>query len=421
MAVRWIATRDLPAATLKRFPGNPRRGDVAAIRESVRRHGQYRAIVVRDPGDGPVILAGNHTCDALQAEGYETARCEIIECTDDEARRINAADNRLGELPDPATGERYDRQALADLLEALDGDYEGTGWEAEDLAALLTETEQLPPGGPGGGDDPPPPPEDPVSAPGDLWVIGPHRLYVGDCTDMTAVETMLAGDQADCMWTDPPYGVEYTGKTNDAFTIRNDGPGDLPALLAGAWAVATAALKPGAPVYIAHPPGPLSWEFAAAFKAAGWQFRQNLVWVKDTMVLGHSDYHYRHEPILYGFTAGGEGRRGRGAEGWYGDNAQTSVFEIPKPGRNGDHPTMKPPELVQRCLANSCPPRGPAYDPFGGSGTTLVAAHRLRRRAAACELDPRYADVILRRLQAEAGVVPERLEPDGSRVPVSFA
>lgn len=248
-----------------------------------------------------------------------------------------------------------------------------------------------------------------MSAPGDLWVIGPHRLLVGDCTNMAVVEAMLAGDRADCMWTDPPYGIGYKGKTRDALTIRNDTASSLPALLAGAWAVATAALKPGAPVYISHPAGNLSWEFAAAFREAGWTFRQNLIWVKNHFVLGHSDYHYKHEPVLYGYTPGGTGRRGRGSDGWYGNNAQTSVFEIPKPPRSKDHPTAKPVELVQAMIKNSCPPGGLAYDPFAGSGTTLIAAHRLGMRAAACEIDPRYADVILRRLEAETGGTPERI------------
>jgi len=236
---------------------------------------------------------------------------------------------------------------------------------------------------------------------------------------MAAVEAMLGGDRADCMWTDPPYGVNYTGKTKDALTISNDGADDLPSLLAGAYAVATAALKPGSAVYVAHPPGGLHRVFLEAFFAAGWKFHEGLVWDKGTMVLGHSDYHFRHEPIMYGYTAG-EGRRGRGGAGWYGDNSQTSVFEIPKPSRSEDHPTMKPVALVTAMLANSCPRKGLVYEPFGGSGTTLIAAHELGMRAAVVELDPRYADVILRRAEAFTQVTPERVLPDGTTEPVSF-
>jgi len=412
MAVVVQGVRDIPIADLTPYPGNPRRGNVEQIRSSVRRLGQYRTIVVRDTGAGLVILAGNHTAQALAAEGHETVRAEVVTCTDDEARRVNVADNRLAELGG------YDDADLAAILKELDGDYEGTGWTEDDLGALLGDEPPL--GGSGDPDDVPDPPAEPISAPGDLWYIGPHRLLVGDATDMAAVEAMLAGDRCDCMWTDPPYGVDYVGKTKDALTISNDGADDLPSLLAGAYAVATAALKPGAAVYIAHPAGALFMVFAKAFFDAGWKFHEGLIWVKNTMVLGHSDYHFKHEPVMFGYTAG-EGRHGRGGDGWYGDNSQTSVFEIDKPSRSEDHPTMKPVALVQAMLANSCPPKGLVYEPFGGSGTTLIAAHVLGRRAAVVELDPRYADVILRRAQGFCEIIPERALPDGTTEPVSFA
>ena len=400
MSATYTTTRDIPLDELAAFPGNAKRGDVEAIRASLRRNGQYRSLVVREIPNGPlIVLAGNHTMQALAAEGHATARCEIVQCDDATARRINLADNRTAELG------TYDDDALAALISALDGDYDGTGYTDEDIAGLLNDNEQLPPvlGDP---DDIPDTPTHPVSAPGDVWCLGPHRVLCGDSTDIAAVETMLDGDRCDCMWTDPPYGVSYVGKTADALSIQNDGADGLPELLAGAFSVATAALKPGAPVYIAHPPGALSMVFTNAFVQAGWSFRQGLVWVKDTLVLGRSDYHYRHEPLIYGFTDGGDGRRGRGGDNWHGDNAQTSVFEIPKPPRNQEHPTMKPVELVTRCLTNSCPPGALVYEPFGGSGTTLIAAHATGRNARLVELDPRYVDVICRRFQALTDIKP---------------
>lgn len=363
-------------------------------------------------------MAGNHTADALAAEGHQTARCEVIQCTDDEAVRINLSDNRLGELPGP-DGFRYDDDELVQLLSYLDDDYEGTGWSAEDVEALITPPEDFGGGG-GDPDDVPEPPAEPVSAPGDLWILGPHRLAVADCTDMAAVDRLLAGDCCDCMWTDPPYGVNYVGKTKDALTISNDGAGDLPGLLAGAYAVATAALKPGSPVYVAHPAGALHRQFMEAFFTAGWRFHEGLIWVKDVMVLGHSDYHFRHEPIMFGYTDGAQGRRGRGGEGWYGDHSQTSVFEIPKPSRSEEHPTMKPVPLITAMLTNSCPPGGLVYEPFGGSGSTLIAADSLGMAARVCEIDARYADVILRRYEGYAGIKPERVLPDGTTEPVTF-
>lgn len=412
--VTYVRTADIPLDELTPFPGNAKRGDVEQIRKSLRRNGQYRSLVVREIPDGPlIVLAGNHTLQALQAEGAPTARCEVVLCDDNTARRVNLVDNRSAELGG------YDNDALAELLSYMDGDYEGTGYTTDDVEALIT-----PPAidflDPAEADDTvSEPPVDPVSKPGDVWILGPHRVLCGDSTDVTAVEAMLNGDRADCMWTDPPYGVDYNSiedpeklkaakRRTDGLRVRNDGAADLPELLAGAFATATVALKPGAPVYIAHPPGPLSLDFAKAFLDAGWLLRQNLIWDKGSMILGRSDYHYRHEPILYGFTdpEPGSGRLGRGGDRWFGDNAQTSVFEVPKPGRSKDHPTMKPVELITRCLSNSCPPGGLVYEPFGGSGSTLIAAHTLGRVARVVELDPRYADVICRRYQQLTGEQP---------------
>lgn len=175
MPATWLRTCELPLADLTRFPGNARRGNVEEIRASLRRNGQYRALVVRQCPDGQhVILAGNHTADALQAEGHADARCEVIGCTDDEARRINLADNRTGELPDPDTGERYDDEALAELLAALDGDLEGTGFDVyglDDLADALGRDE---PGAGGGAGANPEPEQNPTLA--ERFLIPPFSV-----------------------------------------------------------------------------------------------------------------------------------------------------------------------------------------------------------------------------------------------------
>lgn len=401
----------VPVTSLEFYPGNPRVGNVPVIADSLRENQQYAPIVVQR--STRYVLAGNHTLKAAISLGWDEIDVVFVDVNDDRARRIVLSSNRTAELGG------YDDDALVELLSYLDDDYEGTGWSEEDVDALINPAEELP----AGNTDPdhvPTPPAEPISAPGDIYQLGPHRLLCGDSTDVAAVEAMLAGDRCDCMWTDPPYGVDYVGKTKDALTIQNDGASSLPELLAGAFATATIALKPGAPLYIAHPPGPLSLDFAKAFLDAGWLLRQNLIWVKDVMVLGHSDYHYRHEPVLYGFTDGGDGRLGRGGDRWFGDNAQTSVIEVPKPPRSEDHPTMKPVELIARCLNNSCPPRGLVYEPFGGSGSTLIAAHQTGRIARVVELDPRYVDVICRRYQEHTGTKPERILDDGTTQPVDF-
>lgn len=383
---------------LEHYARNPRRGDLDTIVESLRRNGQYRPIVVNRRTSE--VLAGNHTLAAAVKLGWQRIAVTYVDVDHDQAARIVAVDNRANDLAG------YDDEQLIALLSDLP-DLEGTGYSQEDLDELLAagQATELPPAltDP---DDVPHPPKAAVSASGDVWLLGPHRVLCGDSTDMAAVEAMLDGDRADCMWTDPPYGVDYVGKTKDALTIQNDGASGLPELLAGAFATATAALKPGSPFYIAHPAGALSLTFAEAILAAGWSLRQQLVWVKNSFALGHNDYHYRHEPIWMGYTDGGAGRRGRGGDAWHGDNSQDSVFEVDKPARNGDHPTMKPVELIVRMLGNSCPPRGLVYEPFGGSGSTLIAAHQTGRVARVVELDPRYVDVICRRYQQHTGTQP---------------
>lgn len=387
-----------PITEFRLLDGNPRRGDVASVKRSLTRFGQRKPIVVRADG---TVEAGNTTLKAALELGWPEIAAVAFGDDDVTAKAFALADNRTSELGS------FDLAALAAMaveVQAADpGLLEAASYSEADLNALLAG--QRVPEKRTDPDAVPEPPAVPVTRPGDVWLLGPHRLLCGDATDMAAVEAMLGGDRCDCMWTDPPYGVEYIGKTKDALTIRNDGADDLPALLAGAFAVATAALKPGAAVYIAHPAGALCRPFTEAFFAAGWRFHEGLVWVKDVMALGHSDYHYRHEPIMYGYTAG-EGRRGRGGAGWYGGHTQTSVFEIPRPRRSKEHPTMKPVELIARHLSNSCPLDGLVYEPFAGSGSTLIAAHRLRMRVAAVELDPPYCDVICRRYQEHTGTKP---------------
>jgi DNA modification methylase len=397
----------VPLDRLTPHPANPNQGDLGLLSELIEANGFAGAVLVQ--ASTGIIIDGEHRYRAALEEGMTGLPVLWLDVTNDERDRL------LASLNESTRRGRNDEAKLIALLTGLaqtPRGLEGTAYDGDDLDAMIAALQ----GDQGGGgnnlngdpDDIPDPPPEPVTKPGDLWLLGgQHRLLCGDSTDIAAVEAMLAGDRADAMWTDPPYGVNYTGKTKDAMKIRNDGSDGLPALLAGAYAVATAALKPGAPVYIAHPAGTLSKVFTDAFFTAGWRFHEGLVWVKDSMVLGHSDYHYRHEPIMYGYTAG-EGRHGCGGDGWYGDNSQTSVFEIPRPKRSEEHPTMKPVELVTRCLANSCPPGGLVYEPFCGSGTTLIAAHSLSQRTAAVEIDPKYCDVIIQRWIDRTGLAAHR-------------
>lgn len=408
-----------PVDDLVLYEANPRRGQIDVIAESLEVNGQYRPVVVnrRDRQ----VLAGNHTVQAARKLGWSHVAVTWVDVDEEQAARIVLIDNRSNDLAG------YDDAALAALLDSLP-DLDGTGFTDRDLAALLDPIED-----PIALTDPdavPEPPPVPISEVGDVWQLGGSRLLVGDATDAAAVFDMLDGQRADAVWTDPPYGVSYTGGTKDKLTIQNDGKADLPELLPAAFRTLASCARPGAPVYVAHADTERVI-FETSLRGAGLLVRQNLVWVKNALVLGRSDYHYRHEPVLaaevpapdaadddpdalthepvlYGFTPGGKGRLGRGGEHWYGDNKQSTVFEVPKPPRNADHPTMKPVELIRQMLVNSLPPHGLVLDVFGGSGSTLIAAHHLRARAGLVELDPRYADVICKRWQEHTGIVPVR-------------
>lgn len=405
---------------LSTYHRNPRRGDVAAIAASLKARGQYRAIVVNLgslTGRPLEVLAGNHTLLAARRLGWSHIDATTVDVDDDGAAQIVLADNRLADLG------AYDSADLAAVLSQI-VDPVGIGYSPEELAALVVAG-----GEPVSMTDPDAVPSlpdvVPVSRAGQVWELGPNRLAVGSSTDAVLVGRAFEGlGRADCIWTDPPYGVDYVGKTRDALRIRGDElAGPAADLARDALIVAVGVAREGAPVYVAHP-HESTVAFGAACSAAGIRVRQTLIWVKDRFVLGRADYHYRHEPIHqggvvgvdadgsewspvgYGFAPGGEGRLGRGGPHWQGDNRQTTVFEVKRPAANREHPTMKPVELVERMIANSCPPGGIVYDPFGGSGSTLIAAHRSRMRAVLVELDPAYADVILTRWQRHTGVRP---------------
>jgi DNA modification methylase len=259
-------------------------------------------------------------------------------------------------------------------------------------------------------DEVPEPATEPRVRPGEVWVLGEHRIACADAQEPASYASVLGEGVADAVWTDPPYGVGYVGKTREALRIRSDRGTDTDGLLAASFSALDPYLAAGAPIYVCHPSGPGLAPFFLRFIETGWSLRQTLVWVKDAMVLGRSDYHYRHEWIVYGRKPGG-GRRGRGFEGWYGGNARDSIFEIARPKASREHPTMKPVELVARCLEDTTAPGALALDPFLGSGSTLIAAERTGRRCVGLELDPVYADVAISRWERYTGRQAHREQP----------
>lgn len=404
----------VPLLDLNHYSKNPRRGDVQAIKGSIVANGIFRPVIVNKGTytDKPnEILAGNHTVKAIRElaeenpddQRWQQVEVWMVDVDAERAARIVLADNRTADLGS------YDNEELLGLLNMMDGDLDGTGYDEEYLDSLeeIVELENSTQDPNDEDAEPEAPPANPISKTGDVWVLGPHKLLVGDATDVYAVKDMMSDDRADCIWTDPPYGVSYVGKTKDALTIQNDETTDLPDLLMASFNCAVEVAKPGAPVYVAHADTERV-TFEGAMIEANIIVRQNLIWAKNTIALGRSDYHYKHEPILYGFTPGGEGRLGRGGDRWYGDDSQSTVFNFDKPSRNADHPTMKPPELIVAMLNNSLPRGGIVLDLFGGSGSTMVAAHQHGSKARLVELDPKYADVICRRFQKLTGTLPKR-------------
>jgi DNA modification methylase len=246
-------------------------------------------------------------------------------------------------------------------------------------------------------DETPEPPVEPKTKPGDVWLLGRHRLVCGDSTDADVVAKCLNGAKPHLMVTDPPYGVKYVGKTKDALTIENDamdadGTHELwRDTLSAIWPF----LIPGGVIYATVPARPLHIGFADAMLDLG-ALRQIMVWDKGQMVLGHSDYHYAHEPILYGWKPGA-------AHYFTNDRTKTSIFKFAKPTKNDLHPTMKPVELWVEFIENSSKPGDSVYEPFSGSGTTIIACERTNRTAHAIELSPTYVDVAVKRWQDFTG------------------
>jgi len=227
---------------------------------------------------------------------------------------------------------------------------------------------------------------------GDLFEIGDHRLLCGDSTQTDTFERLMGGQMADMVLTDPPYNVAYEGKTKDALTIENDSMGndDFYQFLYDFYTAISTATKKGGAIYVWHASSEII-NFAKAMVDAGWLLKQQLIWLKNTMVMGRQDYQWKHEPCLYGWLAGDSHK-------WYSDRKQTTILEFDKPFRNAEHPTMKPVELFSYQIKNSSKSGDIILDAFGGSGTTMVASHQMNRKGYLVEFDPKYCQVIVDRM-----------------------
>ncbi len=379
----------VPIDSVTLHPNNPRRGDVAAVAASLARFGQQKPIVVQ--ASTRYVVAGNHLVMAGRSLGWSEIAANVEDLDDASAVAFMLADNRTADLGG------YDDALLAAILAEQEAaaNLAATGYDADDVAAILAAA-QIADTRDADAAPPLPEPADLYVEPGDLWVLGRNRLLCGDATDPAAVARLVGQDKVDLLWTDAPYGCSYTGKTAAALKIANDDLGIDGTRKLVAAALRLVPLRAGGAFYLASPAGPGHLAFLLALADADLTVHQTLVWVKNALVIGHSDYSYRHEPIIYGWRSGAAHR-------FRGDRREDSVWEIARPARNENHPTIKPVELVERAIRNSCAPGDTVSDPFVGSGTTIIAAERTDRRCLAMEIDPRYTQVAIERWQSFSG------------------
>lgn len=362
---------------------------IAQLAASIKEWGFTSAILVDEDGG---IIAGHGRVMAARKLGLASLPVMVAKGWSEAQKRAYViADNKL------ALNAGWDNELLALELAELDGlgfDVELTGFSDEEIKALMpvevTEGLTDP-------DDAPAVQENPVTVPGDVWVMGKHRLLCGDSTSVDDLAKLTQGTLVDMWLTDPPYNVAYEGGTKEKLTIKNDSMGDdqFRQFLRDAYTAADTVMKPGAVFYIWHADSE-GYNFRGAAKDAGWTVRQCLIWKKASMVLGRQDYQWKHEPCLYGWKDGA-------GHLWAADRKQTTILEFDKPARNGEHPTMKPVALFEYQLLNNTKGGDIVLDSFGGSGTTLIAAEKNGRTAMIMELDPRYCDVIVKRWQEFTG------------------
>lgn len=371
---------------------------VAQIAASIREFGFTNPILLAEDG---TLIAGHGRLAAAQKLKLDAVPCIVLKgLTKAQQQALVIADNKIAE--NAGWDMEMLRVELGDLQSA-NFDLSLIGFTPDELDALLapTGTEGLT-----DPDEAPAVPEEPVSVLGDVWVLGKHRLMCGDSLSIDAVRTLMGGAEADVLITDPPYNVAYEGGTKEKLTIKNDSMDDASfrQFLRDAFVSADSVMKPGAVFYIWHADSE-GYNFRGACRDANWTVRQCLVWEKDALVMGRQDYHWKHEPCLYGWKDGA-------AHLWAADRKQTTILKFERPKKNDVHPTMKPVGLIEYQLLNNTKGGDVVLDLFGGSGTTMIAAEKNGRYSRLMELDPKYVDVIVTRWQDFTGQQ-AHLEADG--------
>lgn len=361
---------------------------ITKLRSSLREFGFVNPVLIDRNYN---IIAGHGRYEAAKAEGYSEVPCVYVDhLTEAQKKAYIIADNRM------AMDAGWDEELLKVELEALEGesfDLSLTGFEEDELADLFKSDEA-----PIEDDD-----YDLSEAlekaafveRGDRWIVGRHVLYCGDATNKDDVDKLMDGKSANLVLTDPPYGVSF--KSSSGLTIKNDSMknDEFYNFLKSAFDNMVAHCEKGAAGYVFHADTE-GLNFRKAFIDSGFHLAGCCIWVKDSLVLGRSDYQWQHEPVLYGFLQNGK-------HNWYSDRKQTTIWNFKKPKRNENHPTSKPLDLLSYPLQNSTRENAIVIDTFGGSGSTLMACELSNRICYTMELDEKYASVILRRYVDNGG------------------
>lgn len=377
---------------------------ITKLRSSLREFGFVNPVIIdQDYG----IIAGHGRVMAAKEEGIEEVPCVFVDyLTEAQKKAYILADNRF------AQDAGWDEELLRIEIESLQGadfDVSLTGFDPDELADLFADDSDS-----DVKDD-----DFDLSAAlekaafvkkGDIWTVGRHRLMCGDATSAEDVATLMDGKRANLVVTDPPYGVSF--KSSDGLTIENDSmKGDeFYQFLLAAFKNVVANLEKGGAAYVFHADTE-GLNFRRAFQDAGFHLAGCCIWVKNSLVLGRSDYQWQHEPVLYGFLQNGK-------HPWYSDRKQTTIWNYDKPKRNKNHPTSKPLDLLGYPICNSSQENGIVIDTFGGSGSTMMACEQSGRICYMLELDEKYASVILRRYVEDTGDADGvYVMRDGERIP----
>lgn len=411
----------LDPQVLTAHPANFRRhpsSQIAALRESISEHGWLAAPIV-NRRDGSLRILDGHARVELALEREEaTVPCRVINVDAAQEQRILASFDRIGSL-----AERDD-QALASLLQELAESEAGlpAGWGEDDLAALLAELGPVT-GGLVEGADPDAIPEavETRCQAGELWALGEHRLLCADCTDPANVERLTGGrDRAHVLLTDPPYAVDYVEKARDmhrrgyghsrgTLAVAIQGDGIEAGQEVGLWREALVAayesgVREDAAVYIWHAQGRAMLLLYTLLQEMGFLHHQTLIWVKNNFVIGRCDYQWQHEPCFYGWK---QGHRPL----FYGEKNQTTIWDVARDTQHPDHPTQKPVAIFTPAVLNHTRPTEAVYDPFAGSGTTIIACEQAGRVARCMEISAAYCSLIVTRWEQATGREAELLEP----------